>query len=48
MTGGKRVPGAAVIIFALTRSVRYMVRIDANGTGDPSPTVMYDYAPMYR
>ena len=37
--GGQFVQGAGVIVTSLTRSVRYMVRIDATGTGSPSPTV---------
>ena len=46
--GGQFVLGAEVIVFALTRSVRYVVLVGGKGTGDPSPTVMYDDAPMYR
>ena len=48
MAGGKSVQGADVIVFALTRSVRYTVPIEENGTGDPSPTVIIEIAPLYR
>ena len=48
MAGSKCVQGADVIVFALTRSIRYIVPIEENGTGDPSPTVIIEIAPMYR
>ena len=36
--GGQCVLGAMQIVFALRRSVRYVVRVGGKGTGDPSPT----------
>ena len=48
MAGRQFVLGAVVIVTALTRSVRYVVRLDANGTGDPSHTMIIEIAPMYR
>ena len=38
MAGFKFVQGADVIVFALTRSIRYVVPIVENGTGNPSST----------
>ena len=46
--GGHFVQGAEVVVTSLTRSVRYIVPIGENGTGDPSPTRMFDYAVLYR
>ena len=40
--------GAEVVVTSLTRSVRYVVPIVENGTGNPSPTVMIDDVPLYR
>ena len=45
MAGGKSVQGAYLIVTALTRSVRDIV--PKYGTGNLSPTVMYDHAPLY-
>ena len=42
------VQGAEVVVISLTRSVRYIVPIEENGTGNPSPTRVFDIAPMYR
>ena len=46
--GGQCVQGAEVIVLALTRSVRNIVPIGENGTGNPSPTRVFEIAPMYR
>ena len=46
--GGQFVLGAEVIVFALTRSVRYVVLVGGKGTGDPSPTRVFDIAVLYR
>ena len=46
MAGGKCVRGAEVIVFALRRSVRSI--FPEEGTGDPSPTRVFDIAPLYR
>ena len=46
--GGQFVLGAEVIVFALTRSVRYVVLVGGKGTGDPSPTRVFEIAPLYR
>ena len=40
--------GAEVVVTSLTRSVRYVVPIVENGTGNPSPTVIIEIAPLYR
>ena len=48
MAGGKCVQGAEIIVSSLTRSVRNIVPIVENGTGNPSPTRVFDIAPLYR
>ena len=37
-TGDQFVLGAYLVVTSLTRSVRYIVQIEENGTGNPSPT----------
>ena len=38
MAGRQFVLSAVLVVTSLTHSVRYIVPIEENGTGDPSPT----------